>query len=69
MKIRQLLPVIAIAFLAPAHAETTADKWDLSEIYPSVAAWNADASKVDGQLKELARCKGHLGESAARFKD
>jgi len=68
MRIRQLFPVIAIAFLAPAHAETTADKWDLSEIYPSVAAWNADASKVDGQLKELARCKGHLGESAARFK-
>lgn len=68
MKIRQFFPVIAIAFLAPVHAETTADKWDLSEIYPSVAAWNADASKVDGQLKELARCKGYLGESAARFK-
>lgn len=68
MKIRQLFPVIAIAFLAPAQAETTADRWDLSEIYPSVAAWNADASKVDAQLKELLRCKGHLGESAARFK-
>ena len=68
MKLRQLFPVIAIAFLAPAQAETTADRWDLSEIYPSVAAWNADASKVDAQLKELVRCKGHLGDSAARFK-
>ena len=51
-----------------AHAETTADRWDLSEIYPSVAAWSADADKVDAQLKSLAACKGHLGDSAARLK-
>jgi Oligoendopeptidase F len=68
MKFRLLLLSIAAAVLAPAYAETPADRWDLSEIYLSTAAWNADASKVDGQLKELAGCKGHLGESAARFK-
>jgi oligoendopeptidase F len=68
MKARHLLLCVATAVLAPAYAETTADRWDLSEMYPSVAAWNADASKVDGELKELAGCKGHLGESAARFK-
>ena len=63
-----LVVAVAVAFLAPAYGETTADRWDLSEIYPSVAAWNADAGKVDAQLKELAGCKGHLGDSAARFK-
>ena len=68
MKIHYLLLSIATVVLAPAYAETVADRWNLSEIYPSTAAWNADASKVDGQLKELAACKGHLGESAARFK-
>ena len=61
MKFRLLLLSIAAAVLAPAYAETPADRWDLSEIYLSTAAWNADASKVDGQLKELAGCKGHLG--------
>jgi hypothetical protein len=40
------------AGLAPAYAETIADRWDLAEIYPSTAAWNADASKVDAQLKD-----------------
>ena len=63
-----LAVAVAVAFLAPAYAETTADRWDLSEIYPSVAAWNADAGKVDAQLKEFAGCKGHLGDSVVRFK-
>ena len=61
MKFRHILLSLAAAVLAPAHAETTADRWDLSEIYPSTAAWDADANKVDGQLKELAACKGRLG--------
>lgn len=68
MKSRHLLLSVAIAFLAPAYAETTADRWNLADIYPSVAAWNADEIKVDAQLKDLAGCKGHMGESAARFK-
>ncbi len=63
-----VLLIIAATFLTPAHAETTADRWNLSEIYPSLAAWNADADKVDAQLKDLASCKGHLGESAVRLK-
>ena len=68
MKIRHLLLSGAAAFLAPLHAETIADRWNLGEIYPSVAAWNADAGKVDAQLKDLAACKGQLGKSASRFK-
>jgi oligoendopeptidase F len=51
-----------------ASAETTADRWNLAEIYPSVAAWNADADKLDAQLKEFAGCKGQMGDGAARFK-
>ena len=60
--------VAAVILAAPAHAETIADRWNLAEIYTSVAAWNADAAKVEGQLKDLAGCKGHMGDSAARFK-
>ena len=51
-----------------ALADSPADRWNLAEIYPSVAAWNADADKLDAQMKEFGKCKGHLGDSAARLK-
>lgn len=47
--------------------ETNADRWNLADLYPSTAAWNADAEKLQGQFGEIAACKGHLGESAARL--
>jgi oligoendopeptidase F len=37
-------------------------------MYPSLAAWNADAAVVETKIKELTGCRGHLGDSAARFK-
>jgi oligoendopeptidase F len=51
-----------------ALADSLDDRWNLAEIYPSVDAWNADASKVEAQMSELAACKGHLGDGVARFK-
>ena len=37
-------------------------------MYPSVAAWQQDAAKLESQLKAFAACRGHLGDSAARLK-
>jgi len=54
--------------LAPAQAETEADRWNLADLHPSVAAWNTDAAKPDTQLPELAACRGRLGDSAARLR-
>ena len=51
-----------------ALAESPAERWNLAEIYPSTDAWNADATKLDAQVREFAACKGHLGDSVARFK-
>ncbi len=68
MRVLRLSLLAAAAFAAPIHAETTADRWNLGDIYPTTAAWNADADKLDGQFKEFAACKGHLGDSAARFR-
>jgi oligoendopeptidase F len=51
-----------------ALAESPADRWNLAEIYPSIAAWNADADKLDAQMKEFGKCKGHLGDGAGRLK-
>jgi oligoendopeptidase F len=67
MKSRIVMLIAAAAWLTNAAAESPADRWNLSEIYPSVAAWNADAVKLTAQMKEFAGCKGHLGDSVARF--
>jgi oligoendopeptidase F len=59
---------VAAAWSASVPAETPADRWNLSEIYPSTAAWNADADKLEAQMKEFSDCKGHLGDSVERFR-
>ena len=68
MSLRLAALLVLVIGLTPAMAETPADRWNLSELYPSDAAWNGDASKLEAQMKELAACKGHLGDNAARFK-
>jgi oligoendopeptidase F len=68
MTLRHLPWFLAAALLTPAYAETAADHWDLADLYPSVEAWNADAAKVDAQLKDFGGCRGHLGDSTAAFK-
>jgi len=62
-----LFTIIA-AWLVPALAETADDRWNLDEVYPSLAAWNADAAKLEAQFTEFAGCKSHLGDSAQRFR-
>src|SRR5260221_4624718 len=49
-------------------AERLEDRWNLTDIYPGVAAWNDDAAKLERQLKEFAGCGGHLGDSVRKFK-
>ncbi len=59
--------VLAFAFVSSAAlAESPADRWNLTDLYPTAAAWNADADKARAEIKEVAACKGRLG-TAARF--
>ena len=67
MLVRLLLLLIA-APISQALAQVDADRWNLSDLYPSVAAWNADAAKLEAQMKEFASCKGHLADSGARLR-
>ena len=62
------LAALATSLAAQAATERPEDRWNLADLYPDVAAWNADAAKVESALGEIAKCKGHLGDSAARFK-
>ena len=68
MLVRLAWLIVITTWSAAALAETTADRWNLAEVYPSLAAWNADAVKLEAQITEFAACKGHLGDSAARFR-
>ena len=59
--------LIALSSCA-AHAEAVTDRWKLEDLYATTAAWDEDASRLQGQMTELDACKGRLGRSVARFK-
>ena len=48
--------------------DTTAQRWNLADMYTTQASWDADAKRLDQQFKELSGCTGQLGQSAQRFK-
>jgi len=50
----------------PASAPPTV--WNLGELYPSDAAWEAERAAVDQALPGLAAWKGKLGESAGALR-
>ena len=51
-----------------ARAEDLKYRWNLSDLYPSPAAWDADAKQLDSEIVSLARYQGHLGESAGELR-
>src|SRR5438045_2035433 len=66
----RLLVLFAVLATSPVFAATERpeDRWNLSDMYPTVAAWQQDAAKLEAQLKAFAGCRGHLGDSTARLK-
>src|SRR5258708_39085532 len=62
---------LALAFASTAHAadERPQDRWNLADLYPDEAAWNADAARLEAQLKQFAACRGKLGAAAKRFRE
>src|SRR5436190_315650 len=63
-----LLLAVFAASSALAATERPEDRWNLTDMYPTVAAWQQDASKLESGLKAFAACRGHLGDSTARLK-
>jgi len=68
MGLRLTLLLAAAVFAQETRSQSLADRWNLADMYPSVSEWNADAAKLEAQTAELVACKGHLGDSAVRFK-
>ncbi len=48
--------------------DTTAQRWNLDDMYATQTAWDADAKRLEQQFKDLSACKGQLGQSVQRFK-
>lgn len=70
MKTKLFSVLLALAVTSSAlAAERPQDRWNLADLYPTAQAWNDDVAKVEVQLPQVAACKGHLGESARRFRE
>lgn len=69
---REALLLAAAAAFAPAAASaadaTLPTTWDLTHLYPTPAAWDAERDAVEQALPGLAAYRGTLGESAASMK-
>jgi len=70
---REALILSAAATLIPAgafaaDAARPPTEWDLSELFPTPAAWTAERDAVIADLPGLAAYKGRLGESPATLR-
>ncbi len=61
--------VAALASLAtsPAIAQEDPDRWDLTDLYPSVEAWQEAGKAAEARIPEIEACQGTLGDSASRL--
>ncbi|MEP7056356.1 MAG: oligoendopeptidase F [Caldimonas sp.] len=66
-RVATVLFAAAALLSGAARGESPADRWNLGDLYPDAAAWDADAARLEAQIGELGSCKGHLGDSAARL--
>lgn len=57
-------PVRAMAQAAASSADGIVGEWDLTELYPDWASWDAARQKVLADLPSLAAYKGKLGTDA-----
>ena len=49
-------------------AEERAPIWDLTDLYPSDAAWSAEHAAVSNELKRLGQFKGTLGRKSGSLR-
>lgn len=60
---------LAVPTLAPAHAwaqqnEQDQIRWNLTDLYPTLDAWNTERERVGAEIETIAQYKGTLGNSA-----
>ncbi len=60
---------IALAFTLLAAAAGAQQRWDLRDLYPDLAAWEAAFGQVQARADALDRFKPTLGDSAATLRE
>ena len=69
----RLLPLLICSLLlgwtAPLFAQNpvpaeSASSWDLTELFPTVAAWNSERERLLGEFTRIAQYRGTLGKSS-----
>ncbi len=70
-KILSTLPVLLAATIGHAFAADVRerDTWNLADMYPNDAAWNADVARVEKDLGTFGKCKGKLASSAKKLRE
>ena len=62
-------PLVAFA-LGPEKSESEVSTvWDLTDLFPSVEAWESELNAVADGIPELESYEGRLGESAATLEE
>ncbi len=59
---------LVLTLSTPLLAANDADRWNLTELYPSVDAWEAARAQVTKDIEQLTPYRGKLGKSAANLK-
>jgi len=62
------ISALALASSASAADTTPLAAWDLTELYPNDAAWEAERAAVAARLPAIAAYKGRMGEGAGALK-
>jgi len=63
------LVLLAGFFARPALAEDDPDRWDVTDLYPSMEAWEEAGKAVEAAIPGIDACKGQLGESAQKLEE
>jgi oligoendopeptidase F len=61
-----ILPVSHVSISHAVQAQETSEqiRWNLTDLYPSVYAWNIERERVTKEISTIAKFKGTLGNSA-----
>ncbi|MEJ2522775.1 MAG: oligoendopeptidase F [Gammaproteobacteria bacterium] len=61
------LAVLASFAMTSAFGEEDPDRWDLTDLYPSMEAWQEAGKAVEARIPEIEACRGTLGDSAGQL--
>jgi oligoendopeptidase F len=69
MKHTLIAAIFAASLAHAAPVERPEDRWNLADLYRDLAAWRADVTTLEGEIKRFDGCRGKLGDSARQLRE